>query len=229
MMDELFDHLPDTAFFVKDCEGRYLLANQSLAERVGLRRKQELIGRHVRDVFPPELARRYAAQDQQVLRTGRPIVDKLELHWYQRQQTGWCLTTKLPLRDAAGRIIGLFGISHDLNVPGDAERIPPGLSAALDYLEAHYAEPISPAELARLAGLSPVRFARLIKRIYRITPSQLINKTRLGNASQILIETRQPVIEVAHACGFYDQSAFARAFKAATGLTPTQFRQRQGR
>ncbi|MBM3839468.1 MAG: helix-turn-helix transcriptional regulator [Verrucomicrobia bacterium] len=62
-------------------------------------------------------------------------------------------------------------------------------------------------------GLSPVRFARLIKRIYRITPGQLINKTRLGIASQTLIETPLPVIEVAHACGFYDQSAFARAFK----------------
>src|SRR4029453_17722434 len=69
--------------------------------------------------FPSELAERYAAQDERVLRTGRPIVDLLELHWYARRRPGWCLTTKLPLCNDAGRIIGLVGISRDLRAPDD--------------------------------------------------------------------------------------------------------------
>jgi PAS domain S-box-containing protein len=227
VMEELFDHVPDTVFFLKDLDGRYLAVNQSLVERCGLREKRELVGRHVRDVFPPDLAVRYATQDETVLRTGRPIVDHLELHWYERRQSGWCLTTKLPLRDAARTIIGLVGISRDLRAPGDRETIPASLADTLEYLETQYADVISPASLARHARLSPIRFARLVKRIFRLTPSQLITQTRLAAASRLLIETDQPVSDIAHACGFYDHSAFTRAFRSATGMAPTEFRKRR--
>jgi PAS domain S-box-containing protein len=73
MLEQLFDHVPETAFFLKDHTGRYLAVNQSLVHRCGLREKRQLVGRHVRDIFPSELAERYAAQDERVLRTGRAI------------------------------------------------------------------------------------------------------------------------------------------------------------
>jgi PAS domain-containing protein len=102
LIEQLFDHVPDTVFFLKDVSGRYVAVNQSLVERCGVENKNQLIGRRVHDVFPPDLARRYAAQDEAVLGTGRPIVDRLELHWYERRRAGWCLTTKLALRDSNG-------------------------------------------------------------------------------------------------------------------------------
>jgi hypothetical protein len=136
--------------------------NQSLVERCELHDKQQLVGRHVREIFPPELAERYASQDQSVVRTGRPIVDLLELHWYARRRAGWCLTTKLPVRDAAGTIVALIGISRDLRAPGDSEIIPASLAGTLEYLERHYADAVSPALLARRAGLPLTRFERLL-------------------------------------------------------------------
>ena len=180
----------------------------------------------MRDVFPRELAARYAAQDETVVRTGRPIIDRLELHWYARGKSGWCLTTKLPLHDAESRVIGLAGISRDLRAPGDRESIPASLASTLEFLEAHFDDDLSPASLAKHAGLSPIRFARLIKRIFRLTPSQLITQTRLAAASLLLVETCRPVSDIAHACGFYDHSAFSRAFRSATGATPIEFRKR---
>lgn len=224
MIEQLFDHVPETVFFIKDRRGHYVAVNQTLVERCGLREKRELIGRHVRAVFPKELAERYANQDETVLRTGHPIIDRLELHWYVRRQSGWCLTTKLPWRDEAGNIAGLVGISRDLRAPGDRETIPKSLAATLEHLETHCADPLSPASLARHAGLSPVRFARLIKRIFRMTPHQLITQTRLAAASHLLRETDRSVAEIAFDCGFYDHSAFTRAFRSVTDLTPTQFR-----
>ncbi len=222
---EIFEHVPDAAFFVKDTTGRYTAVNRSLAERVGFQSSEDLVGKTVREVYPVDLATRFARQDEAVLRTGRPIVEKLELHWYPRRKTGWCFTTKFAIRDDQGHIIGLVGISRDLQVPAGAGRIPAGLAAALDYLEAHYDEELSPTSLAARAGIPPVRFARLIKRLFRTTPSQLISHTRLAAASRWLEESQKPVAEIAHACGFYDHSAFTRAFRAATGMTPTQFRQ----
>lgn len=222
---EIFEHVPDAAFFVKDTAGRYTAVNRSLAERVGFQCAEDLVGKTVREVYPIDLATRFARQDEAVLRTGRPIIEKLELHWYPRRKTGWCFTTKFAIRDDHGQIIGLVGISRDLQVPAGAGRIPAGLASALDHLEAHYDEELSPTSLAARAGIPPVRFARLIKRLFRTTPSQLISHTRLAAASRWLEESQKPVAEIAHACGFYDHSAFTRAFRAATGMTPTQFRQ----
>ena len=224
IIEQLFDHVPETAFFLKDDQGRYLAVNTSLVERCGLEQKDQLLGRHVREIFPKELAELYAAQDQAVLRTGRPIIDHLELHWYAHRRPGWCLTTKLPMRNHAGAVIGVVGISRDLRAPGDREKIPASLAAALEYLEAHCDESISPGSLARLADLPPVRFARLTKRIFRLTPNQLILQTRLHAAVRLLAETDRPVAEIAHSCGFYDHSALTRAFRSATNMTPTQFR-----
>ena len=221
---ELFRNVPDTAFFVKDAAGRYALCNQSLAERCGFHSPDDLVGRRVRDLFPAELGERYAAQDEQIIRTGRPVVDRLELHWYSRRLTGWCLTTKLPLRDAAGNIVGLIGLSRDLRALQDSGQIPAGLLAAMEHLESNFHEPLSPTTLAKKAGLAPVRFARLIKRIFRLTPSQLIAQRRLAAASRLLLETERSVADIALASGFYDHSAFTRAFRAATGGTPTEFR-----
>ncbi len=223
-VEELFDHVPDTAFFIKDLSGRYLAVNQSLVERCGLREKRELLGRHVREVFPREMADLYASQDELVARTGRPVVEHLELHWYARRRMGWCLTTKLPMRDADDRVVGVVGISRDLRAPGDSSTIPASLASTLEYLEEHCDEPISPGSLAVRAGLPAVRFARLIKRIFRITPNQLIAQTRIAKAARLLGETSHPVSDIAYDCGFYDHSALVRAFRSATNLTPTQFR-----
>ncbi|MGV3531162.1 MAG: PAS domain-containing protein, partial [Chthoniobacteraceae bacterium] len=223
-VETLFDHVPDTAFFVKDSSGRYVAVNQSFVERCGLRDKREITGRSVREIFPAELAARYEAQDQAVLRTGRPIHDRLEMHWRSRRREGWCLTTKLPLRGTSGEVAGLMGISRDVGAAGEGENIPDSLAKALEMLEERFGEPLSPAVLAEAAGLSPVRFARLIKRIFRLTPSQLITQTRLTAGARLLEQTDRSVAEIALACGFYDHSAFTRAFRSATGQTPMQYR-----
>ena len=221
---QLFDHLPDTVFFAKDTAGRYLVINETLARRCALRDPSEAIGRTVAGLFPARLAERYAAQDAAVLRDGRPILERLELHWLSRGRDGWCLTTKLPVRDAHGRITGLIGVSRDLRAPGDSNGIPAGLATAVEHLENHYMEPLTPADLARLAGLPAVRFARLIKRILRISPVQWIAQTRLSAAAHLLRETDRSVAEIAISCGYYDHSAFTRAFRSATDMTPSEFR-----
>lgn len=229
LLAELFDHAPDVTFFVKDRQGRYLAVNHSLVERCGLRRKEELMGLSALELFPGDLGSRPSHQDMTVLRTGRPIHDCLELHWYSPRRAGWCLTTKLPWRDRQGKIIGLVGISRDVRSPEDKSDIPLALAEALNHFEKNLAEPTSPALLAKSSGMSPARFARLIKRLYRLSPIQLITKTRISAASSLLRETQQSVAEIALACGYYDHSAFTRAFRAVTGQTPTEFRKFEGK
>jgi PAS domain S-box-containing protein len=221
----LFDEMPDTVFFVKDAQGRYLEVNQTLVERCGLRSKAELLGRTVGEVFPGDLAKSYARQDLEVLRQGRIISNRLELHWQKNRRAGWCLTTKVPLKNAAGEVIGLTGISRDLHTPGGSDGIPATLSRATAYLEKHCDDSeLSPASLAEKAEMSSTRFARLVKRVFQLTPGQLITQARIQLASRLLQESGDSVAEIALACGYCDHSAFTRAFREATGVTPSQFR-----
>ncbi len=224
ILEQLFDHMADTAFFIKDTAGRYIALNDSLVERHGLREKSQLLGHRPCDVCPGEFGRIPSEQDAYVLSTGRPIIERLELQWYLPQKPVWCLTTKLPLHDSAGKVTGIIGISKDVRLPIPTKEIPAGVVAALRRLESGYAEPLTPAELAGIAGLPAARFARLTKRIFGISPLQLIAKTRIAAASRLLRETDRHVAEIALECGFYDHSAFTRAFRAVTSVTPSQFR-----
>lgn len=227
LLEQLFDHTPDIAFFIKDNAGRYIVVNHSLVERQGLRSKSEMLGRRPDEVSPGDFGRIPTEQDASVLRTGRPIIEHLELHWYAPHRPVWCLTTKLPIRDAAGSVTGIIGISKDVRSPVATQEIPAGIAAALERLETGYASPLTPIELARTAKLPAARFARIIKRIFGVTPIQLIAKTRIAAASRLLRETDLSVATIALECGFYDHSAFTRAFRAVTGVTPTQFRAAQ--
>ncbi len=224
VLAELFDHAPDLAFFVKDGQGRYVAVNESLVKRHGFRHKAQVLGRRPCDICPGDFGRLPAEQDAQVLRTGKPLLDHLEQQWYLPQKPVWCLTTKLPLRDAAGTVVGLIGISRDVRAPVDPRHIPPAMAAALESFENALAEPVTPAILARRAGLRPTRFARLIHRFFDLTPTQFLTQTRLTAGARLLRETGLGVCEIAHACGFYDHSAFSRAFHSAMGVTPSAYR-----
>ena len=107
----------------------------------------------------------------------------------------------------------------------DPRNIPAELATVLEMFENNLAEPVTPAILARRARLTPAKFARLMRRFFDLTPSQFITQTRLAAATRLLRESHRSVADTALECGFYDHSAFSRAFHAAMGVTPTRYRE----
>lgn len=226
-VDALFDRLPDVVFFAKDCQGRYQQANTTLVARCGKRHKQELIGHTAAELFPGALGAVYSDQDREVVCTGIAIEDKLELHLYAGGHEGWCLTYKLPVRDAHGKVVGLVGISRDIHRPDEQHPEYARLARAIDAVRSRYGEPVQLQSLARRVGLSVSRFERLVRQIFHLTPRQLLIKTRIEAASRLLANERLTIAEVAQACGYSNHSAFTRQFRATVGLTPGAFRSRQ--
>jgi len=224
LVEQIADLMHDTAFFIKDVQGRYVVVNQSLVERHGLTNKSQMIGKRPCDVCPGEFGRIPTEQDAQVLRTGRPIIERLELFWRRPHVPVWGLTSKLPIRDAVGRVTGLIGISKDLTALVSREDVPPAVALALRHLERSFDEAVSPSSLAKTAGMSAARFARAIKRIHGISPMQLITKTRISAGSRLLLESDATIAEIAQNCGFADHSAFTRAFRSVTGCSPSEYR-----
>ncbi len=91
---ELFDRVPDTVFFIKDHEGRYVAANETLAHRCRFASKSALIGRKASEVFAAPLGERFESQDLKVIAEGLSIRAKIERHLYPGGSEGWCLTWK---------------------------------------------------------------------------------------------------------------------------------------
>jgi AraC-like DNA-binding protein len=223
-LEALFDGLPDLVFFVKNRRAEYVVVSQSLVERLRKRGKQELIGRRADEVFPAPLGRSYRAQDEQVLDAGEPIRDQLELHFYPGGRRGWCVTQKLPLRGRDGAITGLYGFSRDLQAANERSADFTQVAEAVRRIQTRYDERLRVSELARRAGLSQYQFEQRMRRIFRITAGQLIQKVRIDAALQKLRESDASVAEIASACGYSDQSAFTRAFRQTVGYSPSEYR-----
>jgi len=220
----LFDGVSDIVFFVKDSDGRYLSVNDTLAKRCGLASKHEVVGRTAEELFPPPLGTAFADQDRNLLKTGAPIRDHLELHLYPGGGSGWCLTYKEPVIASDGRISGICGISRDIQMP--AERDYAAFSAAVGYIHRHFDAPLRLPELAEMAGLSVYQFDQRIRSLFHLSAGQYLVKVRIDFACDKLRTSNQPIADIALDCGYSDQSAFSRQFKQATGMPPLAYRRK---
>lgn len=225
--EALFDALPDVVFFIKDSTGRYVCVNQTFADRCAGGDKAKLLHKRPEEVFIPTLARSYARQDASVLRTGRSVAHQLELHLYPNHKAGWCLTTKHALRDAKGHIVGVAGVSRDLNAPSEKAVGYSELAAALQYLRDHFSESIRIEDVANQSGLSLHQFGQKVRRLFHMAPMQLLHKLRLDEAMRLLREPDKTLAEIAIETGWCDQSAFTRHFTRYAGLAPGKYRQMQ--
>lgn len=228
LVEALFDSLPDVVFFVKDCGGRYLVVNHTLVRRGAVSGKRALLGRTTREVFPGAMGEAFLAQDRAVIVSGVAMQRHLELHRYANGCAGWCLTHKLPLRNEQGAIVGVAGISRDLGLPDQGHPVYGRIAQIAQHIRARYEEPLCLGQLARQAEVSLDRVERLFQRIFGITPREMLLQARLDAARGLLENAPQlSVAAIAASCGYSDHSAFARQFKATTGMTPSQYRQLQ--
>ena len=120
LLRTIVDNLPDLVY-AKDHQGRFIVANRAMAELVGANAPDDLRGKSDFDLFPSEMAARYAADEQEVLATGPPLVDREEPVWRADGAMIWVSTTKAPLFNGHGAIRGLVGISRDITRRREAE------------------------------------------------------------------------------------------------------------
>ncbi|WP_426284857.1 helix-turn-helix domain-containing protein [Luteibacter sp. E-22] len=220
-LEPLFDALPDVVFFVKDTQGRYTHANLTLVRRLGLKHRSDIIGKDVTELFPTTMGGSYAAQDRRVL-TGELIENQLEVHIFNNRAPGWCLTCKRPLI-SRGEVRGVIGISRDLGQPDGRHPTYDRLRRVLAHMQEHYADNVRVHTLATLAGLSVAQLERHFRRVFQLTPQQVLTKVRIESAMRLL-GGEDSIAAIGMACGFVDQSAFARQFKATVGMTPSAYR-----
>lgn len=226
-MQTLFDGLPDVVFFIKDQGGCYTHCNLTLVRRLGRKQRSEVIGRSPMDVFPSPFGGSYMSQDRRVL-AGELIDNQLEVHLYPNRLPGWCLTFKHPLMSGAG-ISGIIGVSRDLGQPDHKHSAIKRLNRVIEHMQRNHGEDIRMQEMAVLAGLSLAQLERHFRRVFQVTPQQHLTKIRIEVAMRLLHSGTATIAGIGTQCGFSDQSAFARQFKATVGITPSEYRALKGK
>jgi PAS domain S-box-containing protein len=113
LLEVLMDNIPDSIYF-KDESSRFLRANQALAARLGLDDPDAVIGKTDFEFFAEEHALAAYSDEQAILDSGQPIVNKIEKETWPDRRERWVSTTKVPWRDEQGKIAGTLGISRDI-------------------------------------------------------------------------------------------------------------------
>ena len=121
LLQILMDSVPDKIYF-KDCESRFLRINRFEAQQLGLSDPSEAVGKTDFDFYPEEMARGFREDELAVLRSGSPLIGKVERNQPPGGSEFWVLTTKVPFRDRDGRVIGIVGISKDITDLKSMER-----------------------------------------------------------------------------------------------------------
>jgi len=121
MINALMENVPDHIYF-KDRDSRFIRINRSMAAAFGLKDPDEAAGRSDADFFTAEHAQNALADEQRILRTGEPLIDREEKETWPDGSTTWVSSTKQALRDKAGSVIGTFGVSRDITARKRAER-----------------------------------------------------------------------------------------------------------
>lgn len=222
----LFDDIPGVHFFLKDRESRFTGASESFVRLMGQSRVDQLIGKTDHDFSPDFIADVFYEDDQNVIRSGKPIHSKVELVPTGTGSLDWLCTSKVPLRDAVGAIIGLAGITRIIRDSESVYADHPEMQKAVQYVREHYKEKIVIADIAKSAGVSVSSLERLFRKLFGLTPLMYVRKARLNAACHLLRDTDTDLPKIAVDCGFNDQTNMTRAFRLELRITPFRYRRR---
>ena len=219
----MFDMAPNLAIYMKDLHGRIMAVNRRNCDICNFRNVWDAIGKTSRDIFPGQYADVYMTQDREILKSGRPILNRILP--YPADRSSSCLIANVfPLRGRRGQIIGTacaYRLASDTELSSlryDKVR------KVSSFVEAHYADELTLNQLINLSGMSKSTFIRVFSETFNMTPWHYITTIRL-NAARTLLETSDKLLaDIAAETGFFDQSHLTRVFKKERGITPGEYR-----
>ena len=220
---EAYDLLSDILFWIKDTNSKVVYANQCFLDHVGVPSLEQAIGLTDLDFAPKHLSKQFMMDDQRVL-MGESVTDRLEMNMPESGEICWFITSKRPLRDETGQIIGTYGMSRHLEKTAIALNVMSALKTPVSYIRLNYMHKISLSKLADISYLSISALERRFKKFLHKTPQQYITQVRLENARRMLVETTLPISIIAGETGFGDPSYFSHKFHQQYAELPSAFR-----
>ena len=218
------EQLPGVSYFIKDLQSRLMLVGPQGVKQMGLRREEELIGKNPHDYLPKDQADKFLADDRWVLRHGRSLLTVSEVWNEERKMKDWMITHKYPLRDGAGKMVGIVGVVQSFETRRKLAGPLGPVGKVADYIRENVSGKLLLSEIAKHAGCSERQLQRNFQRVFGMSIRQFIIQSRVHAASQELIHTSRSIAEIASGAGFNDQSAFSNTFRGVVGISPRDYR-----
>ncbi|MBK1833098.1 AraC family transcriptional regulator [Roseibacillus ishigakijimensis] len=221
----LFEALPDVIFWIKDRSYRFVFVNQAFAELWG-KPPEYFFGKTDQEVNAPELTRVYRQDDEKVSLSGEGIHNKMELVTRRAGGVEWRMTSKIPLYDHEGVILGTAGVSRRLD-QREGHPLPPpyrAISKLIDYVHEHVSEPLAVDQLAKLAGMSVSTLERRFRAHLGTSPKRFILHSKVAAACERLLSTPMTISEISESLGYNEHASFTRAFTSVMHMSPTAYR-----
>ena len=132
-VQSVIDAVPDNVW-VKDRQSRFIIANVATARRLGCATSRQLIGKSDLDLWPSEMAQKFLADERDVIATGRPMINSWEYCLTVEGDKYWVATTKVPLRNQRGEIVGVIGVSRDVTARRLADELRDGQAQVVEMI-----------------------------------------------------------------------------------------------
>ena len=223
MPSELFSAQVDIFYFAKSREGRFVGANGLMLEHFDVKSVSEFIGKSDFDLFRMGIAQQFRLDDTKIMNGGVGIRGKIELVPDSAGDVNWFITTKTPLRNNDGNIVGIEGLTRDIHRTKNTTEPYSEFKNCINFIQKNYMNNINIQELSDISFMSISTFERRFKNHFGSTPSQYVKRLRIHKACDFLLagyRTQQIALD----CGFCDQSYFTKQFRLTMGMTPRQFK-----
>ncbi len=219
---QLIDLVPDVAFFMKDRSGRFVMHNQRSCEFFQKSHENEILGKTDYDFFPKEHAALYVQGDQEVMETGKPIINALAPA--PEASDKMIVYSKVPVYDKRKRVIGVAGIHRVVDGLRDTPDWYGRFSDVLKHIHRHFAEELDIASLAARANVSQSQLERRFHQLLGTSPGEYLLRVRVNAGRTLLETTDRTIADIAQSVGFYDHSHFTRTFRRMMSCSPRQYR-----
>ncbi len=220
-----FDQIPGIRYFVKDARSRVMALSARRVQQLGLSSENEVIGLTDREYLPAEIVGDFLADDQWVIRHGKPLRNRIEMGMDEIGFRDWTITDKYPLTDTRGKVVGLIGTIQFFETRRQMLESLGPIGKAAELIRDHLGDGLMVGEIARRTGISERQLQRLFRKSFGMSVQQFIIRSRLQAAIHELTRTRRTIAEIALMFGFSDQSAFTNQFRSLTGMPPSRYRQ----
>ena len=219
----LFDDLPMLVFYMKDANGAFIRCNRRFEEFHGLE-PGGAIGLTDHDLHEAGIAKRYRAEDREVMESGAPTPSRTWMVPGAKGVLRWWVSRKTPVRGDDGKVIGVAGVMYEISGAAGVTEPFARIVPALKLIHAEEPGALSTAELAAACNYSESQFNRVFRSIMGSSPRRYVLRHRLETAKDLLARTDLPLSEIAARCGFYDASDFGKRFREEQGVTPRAYR-----
>lgn len=182
LMSALMDNLPDLIYF-KDRESRFIAVNRAMYLRAGFRNQSEMLGKTDKDLYADEHADTALSDEQKIVQTGEPMLGIEEKEIWPDGHVTWVSTSKMPLRNSKGDVVGTFGLSRDIT---ERKRIE--------------SELVKAKELAEVANRAKSEFLAVMSHEIRTPMNGVIGMTNLLDNTE-LTETQRDYLDVIRTSG----------------------------